>query len=856
MKTNKLINDLTQIINSQKILSKRSECIAYSRDMSPYSAIPDIVVLPDSVKDIQAVLKFASKESIPVTPRGAGTSVTGAVIPIQGGIVVDLSHMNKIHKINLTDKYAVVDSGVICSCLNAELAPGFFFPPDPGSSDVATIGGMISTNASGRKALKYGTTGNYVMSVDVVLSSGEIIRSGHHTPKSSAGFDITNLFTSAEGTIGIITRATLKILPCPESIAVCLAGFSSLEAAAEAAVELISSNIRLSSCELMDCISVNEFSSTLGLDFKNTQGMLIIEIDGHQSIVSDSINIVQKQCKKLGATDIYIINDSAERGRVWRFRSKLISSISPEISNARLIPMAEDIGVPVSRLPEAIKKIKQYAEMSKVPIVLFGHAGDGNIHTTFVLDPLDKDGWNRALDLAGQLINLALELEGTISAEHGIGLAKAQYIGKDKGANHKIMKQIKHLFDPFDIMNPGKLGFSEESNSMFDNFAFSSPKIALNQHPRSNNIDIDKESLLCMMCGSCRSVCPVFVATGMERDNARSKVQLLYALRTGEIDLSEDFADVFYKCTKCGACEQNCPSDIKVVELINAARNQLSNEGIFPSSIKEIPTMPCETGAFLSRVKGDWLNKYYSDKINEKPNMVILSDCSATHLNMHTLPLNRILDRTGMICLPPEDKKLNSGLPFLQTGDYENFKQKAKQTAEYLQKQGANMIVTSCPGSLTTLRLKYPELISGWDTKVLSHVEFLRDLVSDDCIEFETKENIRVIYHDPCYCSRHLGIISEPREILKKIPGISMLEFSMNKENSLCCGGGGMLPETFPNIADTMAETRAKQAADAGAEVIVTACPACKNQLTKGVSKIDQNKIVVLGILEFVLLRM
>jgi len=862
----KNLNELKKILKPERVLCSRAECIAYSRDMSAYSAIPDVVVLPVSAKDVQKVLIFASENMIPVTPRGAGTSVTGAVIPVYGGIVMDLSLMKRIKEINIIDRFAVVEPGVICSELNSSLPPEYFFPPDPGSCNIATLGGMISTNASGRSALKYGTTGDYLMAVEAVLASGELIRAGHQTPKASAGFDITRLFSSAEGTIGVITEATLRIKQRPEAVSVCLAGFQSVDLAADVAVEIVSSNILPSSCELMDCVSIQEFSSKLGLKFNDTKGMLIIEIDGYPSAVSDKMNLIRKLCKKKGAKNIYSFDDPNARKRVWRFRHKLVSALSPLAPNSRLVPMAEDIGVPVSKVPEAIRKTRHLSMKHDLPIVLFGHAGDGNIHATFVINPLDRNQWERAKNLAAELNGLATELGGTVSSEHGVGIAKAAFIKQELGKSHEIMKKIKDIFDPSNIMNPGKLGFSEKKIDMFDNFAFNAAFNKKTKFSASNHESINKDSLLCMMCGSCRSVCPIFSATGRESNNARSNVQLLYALQTGAAELSFDIAKKFYLCTGCGICEQNCPSQIKVTKLVAYTRQQIYKKGFMPSEVKKITAnIKKISNPFGINLKGEsaltLLNhfpvKKEKNRLPDKKKPLIFFGCTASYLDRQIIfSLLNILDFAGIEYTTLGGSEICCGLPLAQAGDIEGFRQNAKKVTSLIKKKAEpGLLITPCPACLNTFCRLYREIADGLPFKAISTIEYLEQIIGSGSFDFQQKFEKKVIYHDPCYLSRHLNIIEEPRKILSRIPGISLLEFSSAREKSVCCGGGGLVPETFPKISDLMASKRVEQAIEKNSQIIVSACPACKRQLNRGRLKIPggKEKIKVMDITEVIL---
>ncbi|MHB8066404.1 MAG: FAD-binding and (Fe-S)-binding domain-containing protein [Desulfobaccales bacterium] len=829
--------------------------------MSIYTAVPDAVVMAESASDVQKILKFALLNKIPITPRGAGTSVTGAVIPVKGGIVLDLSGMNHIKEINLVDQYAIVEPGVVCGQLNAALAPTYHFPPDPGSLEVATLGGMISTNASGRCALKYGTTADYVLALEVVLATGEIVHAGRRTPKASTGFDLARLFVSAEGTMGVITEATLRILPRPEDIRTCIAGFPSLEAAAQAAVQILASSMPLSACELMDWYSLQGFTPDTGLDFPDTRGMLLLEIDGPTSMVTSKIEELRELCTQAGATQIYLLETAIERKKIWRWRKHLVTALSSCQKGTRLVPMAEDIGVPVSRVPEAIRRSQELAAASGVRVVLFGHAGDGNIHTTFIINPLDREEWEKAKQLANDLHRMAFELGGTISAEHGIGLAKAPFIQHELGSSHALMRQIKNLFDPQDIMNPGKLGFFADVATNPQHFAFTIPSTKPGSLASLGSNRADRDALLCMMCGFCRSACPIFAVTRREDDNVRGKVQMAYLLRTGEIAFSEEVARKFYFCTTCGACQRHCPAEIDVAGLVTTMRRQSFKSGYLP---KEYQTMM----ANLLRAGNPYglpqerrfchtrpLHEPRGGKGKEADVLVYLG-CNASYLDRRlSSSLLRILD-LARVPYTILDEEICCGQPLAQWGDEEAFRQAANILAASIQAHNPKLVITPCPHCLVALTQMYPQVVEGWHLKVQSLPEYLCRLLAEGKLEFKRRLEQKIIYHDPCLLGRQLGVYQEPRRLLQSVPGVMLMEFPQQREESVCCGGGGGVPTLSKELAVRMAARRIGQGLEAGAQIIGTACPRCRRQLASGVAKIQKSEglMKVMDIAEVILM--
>ncbi len=851
-----LINELSNLLGDKKVLGKGPECVAYSRDMSIYTAVPDAVVMAEGANDIQKTLQFAFRNKISITPRGAGTSVTGAVIPIKGGIVLDLSSMNRIKEINLVDQYATVEPGVICGRLNAALAPTHHFPPDPGSMEVATLGGMISTNASGRSALKYGTTADYVLALEVVLATGEIIHAGRRTPKASTGFDLTRLFVSAEGTMGVITEATLRILPRPEAISTCIAGFPSLEAAAQAAVHILASGMPLSACELMDMYSLRGFTPDTGLDFPYTKGMLLLEIDGPNSMVTNKIEELHQLCSQAGAVRVQVIETANEREKIWRWRQHLVTALSSCRNGTRLVPMAEDIGGPVSRVPEAIRRSQELAAASGVRIVLFGHAGDGNIHTTFIINPQDKEEWEKAKQLAENLSCLAIELGGTISAEHGIGLAKASFIKQELGSTHALMHQVKHLFDPQDIMNPGKLGFFADFPAKPSHFAFAISSARPGSLTSLGSKHADRDSLLCMMCGCCRAACPIFAVTGREGDNVRGKMQMANLVHTGELALSEEVARKFYLCTTCGACQRHCPAEIDVAGLVTIMRRQSFKSGYLPKAYQTILTNLQRTGNSygLSRENRFRHSKYKANY--EKANVLVFLGCNASYLDRRiSFSLLRILD-LAQVSYAVFDDEICCGQPLAQWGGEEAFGQPAMASAARILAHSPELVITPCPSCLIALGQLYPQVVDGWRLKVQSIPEYLYQMVADGTLEFKRSLEQQIIYHDPCLLGRHMGVYQEPRQVLQSIPGVTLTEFVQNQEEAICCGGGSGLPALSRELAIRMAVKRVGQARESRAQIIGTACPMCKRQLSRGIAKNRENGELtkVMDITELVLM--
>lgn len=583
----KYTQKLKKIVGEQNVITNEIELICYSRDMSVHVGKPEVIVFPNSTQEVSKILSLANENNIPVTARGSGTSVTGAVLPIRGGIVLDMGKMNRIKEIKPEDRYIVVEPGVICQNMNKALMPHHFFPPDPGSSAICTVGGMVSTNASGVRAIKYGTTKDYVLGLEVVLADGKIIRTGTKAPKTSSGYDLTRLFVNAEGTLGVITEITFRIVPLPEYVAFSVASFASMEDAGKAISEIFSSGIPLSACEILDDISIKVVSESMNLDLEGIEGMLMMEVDGTEDAVVRHINKILEICRRNNGKDLKWSDDPDERAEIWNVRSGLVSALSRFKEGFRLIPIAEDFGIPISKIPEAIEEAQKISRENDILIASFGHIGDGNLHTTFILDVRNKDEWSKVKKVADELISIPMKYSGTVTAEHGVGRARAPFLDMEHGYAVEVMRKIKKTLDPNNILNPGKLSLDEEKTDIFDFFAYSD-LLEKTDKLRSFGKHADNEILVCVKCGFCRAGCPVFDQTSLESTNARGKVILAYNLLTGKIQPSKELAEKLYQCTTCMNCTIACPSQIKVADIVESIRAYLVENGLAHTSHKKI----------------------------------------------------------------------------------------------------------------------------------------------------------------------------------------------------------------------------------------------------------------------------
>ena len=857
-----IIDEIKQIVGPENAFDDRVECLSYSRDTSVHEGIPDMVVFAETTEQISGIMKLANQEKIPVTIQGSGTATTGASLPVKGGILLDVHKMNKILEINKDNFYAIVEPGVICNDLNIALKKvGLKFPPNPGSELIASIGGMMSTNSSGHKAVKYGTAKDYAKAMKVVLADGTIIETGFRTPKSSFGYDLVHIFASSEGTLGVITEITVKIQPVPEANALALAIFHDLEAAGEAVTDIIGSGIQLAACEIMDNYSLKVVEKAIGRDVSKIEAMLIIESDGIKEIVLKDMERIGEICKKHGVEEYTWSDDPAKAAGIMEARGKLVPTLSRIKPGNRLVAISEDLGIPPTKIPETIRRAQAISDKYNLLLTTFGHIGDGNVHTTFVTDMRSKAEWERLKPAADELAELALEMGGTITAEHGTGLARAPYIKKQLGPALDVMKTIKKALDPNGILNPGKMGLDEEEHDIYDYFAFKT----LVEHPEgvdSFGADIDDEIIACIQCGFCRLGCPTFGITHRESRNARGRNVLAFNLMNGTIEASKELADAFYSCTTCQACTYFCPAQIKVDEVIEGARKKLYKAGFTPEVELAVQDSIFKTGNVYASAKDDRIDIYppaLKEKIKKgelkaEAETLLFMGCVPSYLDMKMVPsLIKPLDAAGVDYTTFATEEGCCGFPLFLMGSDE-FEPHAKKTIERIKASGAKELLTPCAGCYKTFNKLYSE-VGDLGLEVYHSVHYLEKLINEGKIKFKGDLGKKVTYHDPCDLGRACNVYEEPRNILKAIPGLEFVEMARNRELARCCGGGGNVVAFDPDMSVKMAAERVRDALAVGAEIIVSGCAACKDNLRKGaklIPKQERFKIKIMDITEIV----
>ena len=840
------VEKLRAIVGPDNVTASQVDCLSYSRDLSVHVGAPDVIVLPGSVEEVVEVVRTASEFKVPLIPRGSGTSVTGAALSPLGGILLDLVRLNRILDINLKDGYARVEPGVICNNLNAKLAPTHFFPPDPGSAPIATLGGMISTNASGIRAVKYGTTKDFVRGLKVVMADGSIIKTGTIAPKHSTGFDLTNIFVGAEGTLGIIVEALLKILPVPEFSIFAKIDFPSLEAAGGAVEEMLTSGIPLCTCEILDRVSMDIVAEKLNLDIPaEILCQILLEIDGNKAAVEADQKKIDKVCRKHQALDMNWTTDPEERAAMSKVRHGLVPLLSRIKPYHRLVPLVEDFGVPMTAIPATIRGIQEIGEKHNYPIATFGHIGDGNLHATFIMDVRNPEEWAKVKDIALEFIDLTMKFEGTLSAEHGLGMAKSPYIKTELGAAAEVMKKIKNTLDPDGIMNPGKMVFDGGLTDILEKNAFD----ALSQHPqelKSLGEEADRELLACMYCGFCRAGCPTFAQTSLESLNARGRNILAYNMLTDQIELSEDLAKRMYQCMVCLNCKYNCPSQVDLSHIIHAARERLVKEGFIPEVHKKLLSSIAEHGNPFGEPAEKRTDVFPKDFVpKEQAETLLYLGCVGSYQDLKIIPaMMKIAQAAGDdFTALGQDETCCGYLSYL-VGDMEAFAAFREKTASRLNKIGAKRIVATCAGCYQTFHDLYPKYGTDFgETRVLHAIEYMKELIDEGKIQFkEDGQPLKIAYHDPCDIGRHMQIYEPPRDVIKAVPGVELVEFPLNRNLAKCCGGGGGVKAFDNTLSLDIAYDRVLQAVGVGADVIVSACPSCKNSLNQGAARVRKEK--------------
>jgi glycolate oxidase len=451
------INELKKIVGEQNTLSDRESLVVYGYDSTPeLESVPGVVLLPGSRDEVVRVMGLCHDAGVSVTPRGSGTNLSGGSLSVNAGVVIQTSRLNRIVEVDEENLTATVEPGVITSALHREVeSRGLFYPPDPGSMNISTMGGNVAENSGGLRGLKYGVTADYVMGLETVLADGELLRTGGKVVKDVAGYSLNPLLVSSEGTLGIFTGITVKLIPKPQSKVTMLAHFPALQDAALAVSAIIAAKVIPATLEFLDKVTIKcvEDYAHVGLPL-NVDAVLLIEVDGHPAVTAEDAASVEAICRRHRCSFFQTAQNADEALKLATARRTALSAL------ARLKPttILEDATVPRSCIAPMLQVIQAAAARHNVVIGTFGHAGDGNLHPTCLTDERDQDEIKRAHAAFEEIFDAAIAMGGTITGEHGVGIAKKKYLPRLVGESGiRVMKGIKSAFDPKGILNPGKV---------------------------------------------------------------------------------------------------------------------------------------------------------------------------------------------------------------------------------------------------------------------------------------------------------------------------------------------------------------------------------------------------------------
>lgn len=455
---NKLVIELIKVVGKGNVLVTPEDLAVYGYDSTFQEALPEVVVLPETTQQISEIVKLAAETRTPIVPRGMGSGLAAGSVPLPtGGMVLSLTRMNRILEIDEENATVNAEAGVVTAELQAAVEKrGLFYPPDPSSIRHSTIGGNVACNAGGPRCLKYGVTGDYVLGLTVVLADGRILKTGGKPIKDVTGYDLNGLFTGSEGTLGVVSEVLLRLIAKPRFAKTALAEFASLDGASRTVNAILSAGIVPASLELMDQTAIVCIEEAMHLGLNTVvEAALIIETDGtDEQTVQREIEACVKICQKSIGVSVKMAQNEAERSALWKARRSMAPALARKAPNK----LGEDITVPRSAIPEVVRNLRQISVKYNLPVVIFGHAGDGNLHPNILFDKRQPDQWSRVEQMVGEIFEASLALGGTLSGEHGVGVLKRPYLERALGATSiEIQRKIKQALDPLNILNPGKI---------------------------------------------------------------------------------------------------------------------------------------------------------------------------------------------------------------------------------------------------------------------------------------------------------------------------------------------------------------------------------------------------------------
>ena len=455
MSRDTLVHELRAAVGDSYVLIKKEDVIVYEQDGSIFQVMPEIVVLPADVEQVSAVVKLAKQADVPIIPRGSGTGLAGGAVPAEGGIVLSLARLDRILKIDLQNRIAVVEPGVINLDLTKAVAKdGFFYAPDPSSQAACSIGGNVANNSGGPHTLAYGVTTNHVLAVEVVLDDGAIVQLGGHVA-DTPGYDLCGVFVGSEGTMGIVTKVTVRLMQRRESVRTLLAVFDEMDSATRTVVDVTAAGIIPAALEMMDRTTIEavETGSPVGLP-RDAEAVLLVEVEGLSEQTERSMNLARAVCQRNGAREVRVAKDDTERQLLWKGRKGAFGAMGALAPNYYV----QDGVVPRSKLPEMMRRVAEIGKEFNLRIANVFHAGDGNLHPNILFDMRAPGELDRVVEAGAATLRACVELGGSITGEHGVGLEKKAYIGLlFSEADLAAMSRVRKVFDPEGRFNPAKL---------------------------------------------------------------------------------------------------------------------------------------------------------------------------------------------------------------------------------------------------------------------------------------------------------------------------------------------------------------------------------------------------------------
>ena len=450
---------LKKIVGEEFVRDNIADRYVYGSDSSVHEAMPHVIVRPQNIMQVQKLMRYANKEKIPIIPRGSGSGMSGQVVPVQGGIILDMKGMNRILEINPQDGYCRVEPGVVDDDLNKALKPyGVFYPPTPASSVVATIGGEIANNASGGRSVKYGAARDAILACKVVMTNGDLLSFGSTTRVAASGYPLERLMVGSEGTLAVIVEACMRFVPIPKLRCLGISKFNVLSEAGDAIADVMGSGCQPSMLELIDKIAIVAANKAAKLGLPEVEAILLFEADGmSREIIDAEMARIKAICEKHNGFGMEMSYDAKERTRIWAGRAKLFPALSKYDERLSSTSLADDMAVPFSKMAATADKIHEVAEKNGLVMTAYGHCGAGCMHTKILMETGKDFQWQAARKAVAEIYAFVHSVGGTTSAEHGIGLSKAAAFRKEKAETLELMRAIKKVFDPNNILNPGKL---------------------------------------------------------------------------------------------------------------------------------------------------------------------------------------------------------------------------------------------------------------------------------------------------------------------------------------------------------------------------------------------------------------